>query len=128
MSHWEASSPRRKSSKTPIGKSDSATHATNATSRKTEATQVTARSTYADVLAFARRAGIVALCTIAPLGALAGTVSACGGAAPVRPMPIETTPTDPDAVVTPATGAGTTPAPLTSIAPPGPATPTTTPQ
>lgn len=77
------------------------------------------RSTYAAVMARARAAGLAALCTIAPLGALAGTVSACGAAAPVQPNPYRVQgASDPNAVVAPPTGAGTTPAPLTSIAPP----------
>jgi hypothetical protein len=49
----------------------------------------TSTSAYGSVLAQARKLGIVAVVTIAPLGALAGTVSACGGAAPVRAYPYE---------------------------------------
>jgi hypothetical protein len=74
------------------------------------------RPVYASILARARAAGLFALCTIAPLGALAGSVSACGAAAPVRPSPMMQA--DPNAQVAPPTGAGTQPAPLTSIAPP----------
>ena len=75
-----------------------------------------ARPVYASILARARTAGLFALCTIAPLGALAGTLSACGAAAPTRPSPMM--PSDPNAQVAPPTGAGTQPAPLTSITPP----------
>jgi hypothetical protein len=42
---------------------------------------------YAAVLAAARSQALRALLVIAPLGALAGTVTACGAAAPVRPDP-----------------------------------------
>lgn len=92
------------------------------------AAQSNARTTiYGSILQKARAAGIFAACTLAPLGALAGSVSACGAAAPVQPYPYNTAPTatgtqaptDPSAVNAPPTGAGTTPAPLsTSIAPP----------
>src|SRR5258708_36324828 len=92
----------------------------------------TERTVYGSILANARAAGLFALCTLAPLGALAGSVSACGAAAPVQPYPYAQptatgtmAPSDPNAVTAPPTGAGTTPAPLsTSIAPPGTA-PTT---
>ena len=75
------------------------------------------RPVYASIFAHARAAGLFAICTIAPLGALAGTVSACGAAAPVRATPSMMA--NPNAHVAPPTGAGTQPAPLTSIAPPG---------
>jgi hypothetical protein len=50
---------------------------------------VGASSALGAVLAQARRLGLAAVVTIAPLGALAGSVSACGGAAPVRAYPYE---------------------------------------
>lgn len=71
------------------------------------------RSSYAGVLARARALGLFAVTTIAPLGALAGSVSACGAAAPVQaqpyPQPTQyAQPYDPNA-----------PPPVTPIAPPG---------
>jgi len=42
---------------------------------------------YAAVLAAARSQALRAILVVAPLGALAGTISACGAAAPVRPDP-----------------------------------------
>lgn len=44
---------------------------------------------YVAAFAAARARAIRALCIIAPLGALAGTVSACGGARPVRSSPYD---------------------------------------
>ncbi|MGZ3423630.1 MAG: hypothetical protein ACXWUG_16340 [Polyangiales bacterium] len=60
-------------------------------------------SVYGSVLAQARRLGLLAVVTIAPLGALAGTVSACGGAAPVRANPYEASqsPVPPMQTITP---------------------------
>jgi hypothetical protein len=71
-------------------------------------------SAYGSVLAQAKRLGILAVVTIAPLGALAGTVSACGGAAPVRAYPYE----QPQAAVPP---------PVEPIAPPPAASASTSP-
>jgi len=103
--------PRRKLPPSPITRRDWPS------ARTPSATKVVSRSAYAEVLAFARRAGIAAICTIAPLGVLAGAVSACGAAMPVQPQPPQNG-AEPGAVTAPPTGAGTTPAPLTSIAPP----------
>jgi hypothetical protein len=120
---------RRKTSPAPLIRA--------ASTRSLAAASTTSRTTYGAILAKARAAGIFALCTLAPLGALAGSVSACGAAAPVQPYPYTTTttgtgapaPTDPNAVTAPPTGAGTAPAPLsTSIAPPSANPPSATPQ
>jgi len=111
---------RRKHSPAPIARHE--------TVRPLAAQPNAPKTIYGSILAKARAAGIFAVCTLAPLGALAGAVSACGAAAPVQPYPYNTAPTstgtqaptDPNAVTAPPTGAGTTPAPLsTAIAPPG---------
>lgn len=70
------------------------------------------RSVYAGMLERARALGIFAVVTIAPLGCMAGTVVACGGARPAQPYtatgpagfvkPIET-------IAPPAASASTTP-------------------
>ena len=92
------------------------------------------RPAYAALFASARAAGLFALCTIAPLGTLAGSVSACGAAAPTHAYPTQATSatgatgaSDPGAQVAPPTGEGTVPAPLGSIAPPSASTGAPTP-
>ncbi len=45
------------------------------------------RSTYASILERARAMGLMAVVSIAPLGAMAGSVVACGGARPTQANP-----------------------------------------
>lgn len=63
------------------------------TIRPVSAARSSALPGYAAALAAARSSAIRALMVIAPLGALAGTVSACGAAAPVQPGPAYMDPT-----------------------------------
>src|SRR5690349_8459 len=63
------------------------------TLRPLSAAQATTLPSYAAALATARAGALRAIMVIAPLGALAGTVSACGGAAPVQPSPAFQDPT-----------------------------------
>lgn len=64
-------------------------------------------SRYASALSRARALGLGAAIAIAPLGALAGSVAACGGAAPVRADPYGR-----------AAPQGAPPPPVTTIEPP----------
>ncbi len=82
-----------------------------------ECREAARRPAYAAVFAAARsqalRTGLRALMVIAPLGALAGTVSACGAAAPVKSDPYHNY--DP---TRPRESSMVAPAPLGTIAPP----------
>jgi len=69
---------------------------------------------YQTILARARALGLFSAIAIAPLGALAGSVAACGGAAPVQAYPREA-------------ASGEKPPPVTTVAPPPAAPPDGTP-
>ncbi|MBI2391271.1 MAG: hypothetical protein HYV09_16905 [Deltaproteobacteria bacterium] len=78
---------RRKLSPRPLARATSSSDGSHGPGTPKGPARAAGPTRYAAVLAKARALGLFTVVTIAPLGLLAGSVSACGAAAPVKAHP-----------------------------------------